>query len=127
MSITAFSVALVFEDDTIPSCELTTFTARPFTFADVFRYIRCHVDEDFNMECVVFYDRDYRHIEFGMDEQDVEHDFVRIMIINKNLLRFYHSGERRSAIATWPWVMTEEDENWIAQDCARRQARQQAQ
>ena len=93
------------------------------TFGNLWTPIHARLGEDFNLERLVFYDREYRHIPFGYDAQPVEHSFVRAMIMNENLLSFYYQHlipflgqgpSHSTTISTWPWVMTEADEAWIA-------------
>jgi hypothetical protein len=91
-------------------------TAEGVTFADLKASIAYHIPEDVDcdMDWVMFYDQNYRNIDWKGDDV-VEMDFIHAIIIdNENLVDFYYEGPRH-VVATWPWQMDTEGEEWLDQ------------
>ena len=79
-----------------------------FNFGSLLRIVCERMDEDFNCERVLFYDRNYQRIDFGCDDYLVEENsFFNIIIVNNNLVSFAHRGPAE-ATSSWPWILNTE-------------------
>jgi hypothetical protein len=79
----------------------------PLTFGDLLRHIRDEMGEDYNCERTLFYDRDYRRVDFGWDGEEIVHNsYFHVVIIDEDMVHraYRHMPEIRS---TWP--LTEEE------------------
>jgi hypothetical protein len=67
------------------------------------------MEEDYNSERTLFYDRDYRRVEFGWDGEEVAHNsHFHVVIIDEDMTsRAHDMPETRS---TWPFTEEEVEE-----------------
>ena len=92
------------------------------TFYDLHCAIAYHIPDGvpFDMDCAMYYDREFRHIERHDMDEIVEVDFIHCILCNENLAEFFHEYPHRHVVATWPWQMDAEGEAWLAQRLLER-------